>query len=72
MVKGSVRICVSQKLRLLLPSIVFEKSGVSDCIDMGMPRRSIGGFLEMGVVTGGVSGVGKVEVFGLIKGFVDG
>ena len=39
---------------------------------MGMMRGSIGGFLEMRVVVGGVSGMGKVEVFGLVKGFVDG
>ena len=54
------------------PSIILEESGISDCIDMGMPRGSIGGFLEMGVVAGGVGSVGKVELFGLVQGFVDG
>ena len=70
--EGSVHISTSQELGFFLPSVVFEESGISDCIDMGMPRRSIGGFLEMGVVMGGVGGVGKVEVFGLVKGFIDG
>ena len=36
------------------------------------PRGLIGGFLEMRVMAGGVSSVGKVEVFGLVKGLVDG
>ena len=59
-------------MEFFLPSVVFEESGVSDCIDMGVSRGSMGGFLEMGVVVGGVSGVGKIEVFGLVEGFIDG
>ena len=39
---------------------------------MGVLRGSIGGFLEMRVMARGVGGVGEVEVFGLVKGFVDG
>ena len=39
---------------------------------MGVLRGSIGGFLEMRVVVGGVSSVGKVEVFGLVKRLIDG
>ena len=56
----------------LFPSIVLKESGVGDCIDMDVLRGSVGGFLEMGVMVGDVSGVGKVEVFGLVKGFVNG
>ena len=55
-----------------LPSVVLEESGICDRIDLGVSRGSVGGFLEMGVVTGGVGGVGKVEVFGLVEGLVDG
>ena len=57
-VKGSVCVCASQELGFFLPSVVLEESGISDRIDMDMLRRSIGGFLEMGVMVGGVSGVG--------------
>ena len=57
-VKGSVRVCTSQELGFFLPSIVLKESGISDCVDMGMLRRLIGGFLEMGVMAGGVGGVG--------------
>ena len=71
-VEGSVCIRVSQELGFFLPSVVLEESGVSDCIDMGVSRGSVGGFLEMGVVAEGVSGVRKVEIFGLVKGFVNG
>ena len=39
---------------------------------MGVSRGSIGGFLEMRVVVGSVSSVEKIEVFGLVKGFVGG
>ena len=59
-------------MRLLLPSVILEKSGVGDCIDMGVSRGSIGSFLEMGVVTRSIGGMGEVEVFGLIKRLVDG
>ena len=41
-----------------LPSVVLEESGISDCVDMGVPRGSIGGIQEMGVMAGGVGGVG--------------
>ena len=70
--KGSVGIRASQELGFFLPSVILEESGVGNCVDMGMPGGSIGGFLEMGVVVGGVSSVGKIEVFGLVEGFVDG
>ena len=46
--------------------------GVSDGVDMGMLGGSIGGFLEVRVVAGDVGGVGEVEIFGLVEGFVDG
>ena len=59
-------------MEFFLPSVVFEELGVSDCVDMGVLRGSMGGLLEMGVVAGGVGGVGKIEVFGLVEGFVDG
>ena len=55
-----------------LPSVVLEELGVGDCIDMGVSRGSVGRFPKMGVMAGGVSCVGKVEVLGLIEGFVDG
>ena len=71
-VKGSIRVCAGQELELFLPSIVLEELRVGDCVDIGVPRGSIGRFSEMGVVSGGVSSVGKVEVFGLIEGFIDG
>ena len=32
------------------PSVVLEESGIGDGIDMDMSRRSIGGFVEVGVV----------------------
>ena len=55
-----------------LPPIVLKKSGVGDCIDMGVLRGSMGRLLEVGVVAGGVGGVGEIEVFGLVEGFFDG
>ena len=70
--KGSVGIRASQELEFFLPSVIFEESGVGNRIDMGMPGGSIGGFLEMGVMVGGVCGVGKIEVFGLVEGLVNG
>ena len=70
--EGLVRISASQELGLFLPSIVFEESEVSDSVDMGVSGGSIGGFFEVRVVAGGVGSVGKVEVLGLVKGFVDG
>ena len=57
---------------LFFPSVVFEELGVGDGIDIGVSRGSTGRFLEVGVVVGGVGGMGKVEVFGLVEGFVDG
>ena len=70
--EGSVCIRASQELGFFFPSVVLEESGVGDCIDMDVLRGLMGGFLEVGVVAGGVSGVGKVEIFGLVKGFVNG
>ena len=67
-----VRISTSQELGFFLPSIVFKESGIGDCIDMGVSRGSMGRLLEVRVVAGGVSGVGKIEVLGLVKGFIDG
>ena len=59
-------------MRLFLPSVILEKSGVSDRIDMGMSRGSVGGFPEVRVVTRSIGGMGEVEVFRLIERFVDG
>ena len=46
--------------------MVFKESGVSDGVDMGVLRGSIGGFPEMGVVAGGVGSMGEVEFLGLV------
>ena len=70
--EGPVRVCTGQELGFLFPSVILEESGVGDCIDMGVSRGSIGRFLEVGVVTKGIGGMGEVEVFGLIKRLVDG
>ena len=70
--EGSVCISASQELGFFLPSVVSEESGVSDGIDMGVLRGLIGGFLEVGIVVGGVGSVGEVEVLRLVKGFING
>ena len=54
------------------PSIVLEESGISDGVDMDVLRGSTGGFLEVGIVVGGVGGVGKVEILRLVRGFING
>ena len=71
-VEGLVCIRLCQELGFFFPSVVLEESGVSDGVDMGVPGGSIGGFLEIRVMVGGVSSVREVEVFGLVKGFIDG
>ena len=65
-VEGSVCVGMGQELGFFFPPIILKESGISDCIDVGVSRGSIGGFSEVGVVAGGVGGVGKVELFGLI------
>ena len=71
LVEGSVCVGTGQELGFFFPPIILKESGISDCVDVGMPRGSIGGFLEVGVVAGGVGGVGEVEVFRLIEGLID-
>ena len=70
-VEGSVCVGTGQELGFFFPSVILKESGISDCVDVGMPRGSIGGFLEVGVMVGGVGGVGEVEVFRLIEGLID-
>ena len=57
---------MGQELGFFFPSVIFEESRIRDCVDVGVPRGSVGRFLEVGVVTGGIGGVGKVELFGLV------
>ena len=52
--------------------MVFKESGVSDGVDMDILGGSIGGFLEVRVMAGDVGGVGEVETFGQVEGFIDG
>ena len=70
-VEGLVCVGMGQELGFFFPSVILEESGISDRVDVDMPRGSIGGFLEVGVVSGGVGGVGKVEVFRLVEGLID-
>ena len=63
LVEGPIRISMCQELGFFLPSVVFKESGIGDGVDMSMLGRLVGGFLEVRVVAGGVSGVGEVEVF---------
>ena len=72
LVEGVVHISACQELGFFLPFIVLEESGVGDGVDTGVSRGLIDGLLEMKVMAGGVSSVGKVEVLGLVKGFIDG
>ena len=70
--KGSVCVCMCEELGFFFPSVVLKELGVSDGVDMGVLRGSVGGFLEVRVVAGDVGSVGEVEIFGLVEGFVDG
>ena len=64
--EGPVCIRAGQELGFLFPPIILEESRISDCIDVGVPRGSVRRFLEVGVMAGGVGGMGKVELLGLI------
>ena len=72
LVKDLVVIGVRKELEFFLLTIVLKESGVSGGVDIGVSGRLRGGSLVKEVVAGGVSGVGEVGVFGLVKGFIDG
>jgi hypothetical protein len=56
-------------LILFLPVVEFIELLVGDGIDVDVVRGSECGTFEVRVMVGGIHGVGKEEVFGLVEGF---
>ena len=60
--ESSVGVGAVQELGFFLPPVVFKELRIGDGIDVDMLWRLKGGSLIERIVTGGVGGMGEIEI----------
>ena len=61
--EGSIGVGIVKVLGFFLPSIILEELRVSDGVNVDMPGGLRSGSLVEGIVMGGVSSMGEIQIF---------